>query len=166
MKKQSPVSFDHCGNTAVRRAARQLGQLYDDVVEPSGLRSTQATLMAFVEAAESATLSDLAKQLVMDLSALGHTLKPLIREGLLKTIPDAQDRRVKRVVLTTKGATKLKEVHSLWQHANHALFATLGQSETRALVQVLDRISTPGFAREFIDNVQVARKRPTRKRAE
>ena len=166
MTKQSPISFDNCGNTAVRRAARQLGQLYDDVIDPSGLRSTQATLMAFVEIAESATLSDLAKQLVMDLSALGHTLKPLIRDGLLRTIPDAQDRRVKRVVLTARGTAKLKEVHSLWRHANHALFATLGQSEALALVQVLNRISTPAFAQDFIGNVQAGRKRPSRKRVE
>jgi DNA-binding MarR family transcriptional regulator len=159
MKLES-ASFDNCCNTSVRRASRQLGQLYDDVVESSGLRSTQATLMAFVSAAGAATASELAERLVMDLSALGHTLKPLIRDGFLRSTPDPRDRRVKRVTLTAKGAKKLQQIHTDWLLAQRALFAAFGEPEALALVQALDRISSPEFADKFRSTVQKLRKQP------
>src|ERR1700748_863824 len=38
--------FPPCNNTALRRAARRLGNLYDDALEPVGLKATQMGLMA------------------------------------------------------------------------------------------------------------------------
>ncbi len=38
------------------------------------------------------TLRTLANELVMDLSALSHTLKPLVRDGLIKIVPDEERR--------------------------------------------------------------------------
>jgi DNA-binding MarR family transcriptional regulator len=162
MKLES-VSFDHCCNMAVRRASRQLGQLYDDVIQSSGLRSTQATLMAFVSAAGAATASELAERLVMDLSALGHTLKPLIRDGFLRSTPDPRDRRARRVTLTAKGARKLEQIHADWLIAQRALFAVFGELEALALIRALDRIADPEFANKFRSSVQEIRKQPQRK---
>ncbi|PTT92617.1 MarR family transcriptional regulator, partial [Pseudomonas sp. HMWF031] len=34
-----------CTNTALRRAARRLGNLYDDALAPLGLKSTQVSLL-------------------------------------------------------------------------------------------------------------------------
>src|SRR5450631_320335 len=36
----------YCNNAAIRKAARQLGKLYDAVLEPSGLKATQYNLLA------------------------------------------------------------------------------------------------------------------------
>jgi DNA-binding MarR family transcriptional regulator len=157
------VSFDNCCNTAVRRAARQLGQLYDDVIEASGLRSTQATLLAVVSEAGAATASELAARLVMDLSALGHTLKPLIRDGFLRSTPDPRDRRARRITLTANGAKKLEHIHVDWLIAQRALLATFGEPEALALVKALDRISDREFAEKFRSTVQKLRKQPQRK---
>jgi DNA-binding MarR family transcriptional regulator len=33
--------------------------------------------------------------MIMDLSALGHTLKPLTRDGYVETVADRQDRRIR-----------------------------------------------------------------------
>ncbi|WP_051334829.1 MarR family winged helix-turn-helix transcriptional regulator [Bradyrhizobium sp. Ai1a-2] len=162
MRPQS-ASFDNCCNTAVRRAARQLGQLYDDVIESSGLRSTQGTLMAVVSNAGAATASELAEWLVMDLSALGHTLKPLIRDGFLRSTPDPRDRRARRITLTAKGTKKLEQIHADWLIAQRALLATFGEPEAFALVKALDRISDPAFADKFRSTVQKLREQPQRK---
>ena len=34
-----------CTNSVLRRAARNMGQLYDDVLSPSGLKGTQFTCL-------------------------------------------------------------------------------------------------------------------------
>lgn len=161
--KPKSVSFDNCCNTAVRRAARQLGQLYDDAIESSGLRSTQGTLLAVVSEAGAATASELAARLVMDLSALGHTLKPLIRDGFLRSTPDPHDRRARRITLTAKGTKKLEQIHADWLIAQRALLATFGAPEALALNKALDRISEPEFADKFRSTMQKLRKQPQRK---
>lgn len=53
----------------------------------------------------------------MDLSALGHTLKPLIRDGYVALVPDKKDRRVKHVTLTKAYRKKLEQTSKLWADA-------------------------------------------------
>ncbi len=97
----------------LRRASRMLGQLYDDALAPSGLRATQHGLLAQIAIMDGPTLRDLAAEIVMDLSALGHTLKPLIRDGYVALVPDKDDRRVKHAMLTKAGQKKLKQTSKL-----------------------------------------------------
>lgn len=65
----------HCSNSAVRRASRQLGQLYEDAMGDTGLKGTQFSLMSQIAGSNEPTLKNLADAIVMDLSALGHTLE-------------------------------------------------------------------------------------------
>jgi hypothetical protein len=62
-----------CSATAMRKASRRLTQLYDDALEPSGLRSTQFAILAELDrrSSEPPTMRVLADALVMDWSALG-----------------------------------------------------------------------------------------------
>jgi DNA-binding MarR family transcriptional regulator len=51
-------------------------------------------------------MGEIAGALIMDLSALGHTLKPLIRDGYVETVADKDDHRIR---LTKAGEKKLAE---------------------------------------------------------
>src|SRR4051794_13428669 len=77
-----------CNNAALRRAARRLGQLFDDELAPTGLRTTQYSLLAQIEVMGSPALGELAEIMVMDASALSHTLRPLTRDGLVSFVVD------------------------------------------------------------------------------
>jgi DNA-binding MarR family transcriptional regulator len=95
-----------CCHSAIKRASRRLGKLYDDVLGPSGLRITQYSLLAQIDVCPGVSPKQLASGLVMDLSALGHSLKALIRDGLIQTNPDPSDHRAKQLYLTEKGKAK------------------------------------------------------------
>jgi DNA-binding MarR family transcriptional regulator len=145
-----PLHLSTCCNTSVRRASRRLGQLYDEVLAPSGLRATQATLMGFVaDADNNIAMSELARLLIMNLSALGQTLKPLVRDHLVVLQPDAEDRRIKRVKLTPKGRARLKEADRLWHVAQHSFNDAFGLAEAEALRAAMARIHDGDFARRF-----------------
>jgi len=139
----------YCSNSAVRRAARRLGQLYDDVMDDTGLKGTQFTLMTQILRADSPTLKTLAEAMVMDLSALGHTLKPLIRDGLVELIPDDHDRRAKRVRLTEAGVAKQKELLALWEKAQNRFDAAFGRERAEELRRTLALVSSREFAEAF-----------------
>src|SRR5881409_2833261 len=75
-----------CTNTALRLAARRLGQLYDEPLAPVDLKATQLALIAEIDKLMGAdqqgpALQELATRLAIQLSALTHALRPLVRDG-------------------------------------------------------------------------------------
>jgi len=139
----------HCSNTAIRRAARQLGQLYDDCMEGSGLKGTQFSLLSQIAASDRPALKQLAEAMVMDLSALGHTLKPLIRDGYVELIPDPTDRRVKRARLTPLGQKTQKALLANWRDAQDRFDRAFGHQQSEDIRKALAIMASPEFSAAF-----------------
>lgn len=142
----------HCSNTAIRRAARQLGQLYDDCLEGTGLKGTQFSLLSQIAATGAPALKQLAEAMVMDLSALGHTLKPLIRDGYVELVPDPEDRRVKRARLTALGRKIQKDLLENWRDAQGRFDRVFGKEQSEEIRKALAFVSSPEFAAAFRKN--------------
>jgi DNA-binding MarR family transcriptional regulator len=140
-----------CNGTALRKATRRVSQLYDSVLAPCGLRSTQRSILIHIARAGTPTMGDLAAALVLDRSALAHNLKPLERDGFVAVVVDPADKRSRLVTLTSKGAAKLAESQSLWRQAQHRFEATFGSDQATALRQSLSTIASAGFAKAFQD---------------
>ncbi len=147
--------FPPCNNTALRRAARRLGNLYDDALESVGLKSTQMGLMAEIARLSAAaqgqppSLQELATRLAIQISALTHALRPLVRDDLVAVQPDAEDGRTKRAVLTVAGAARLDEAAAHWAAANQRVEAVLGQEAAATLRALADRVSSDEFLEAF-----------------
>jgi len=139
----------HCTNSAVRRAARQLGQLYDDAMGDTGLKGTQFSLLSQIAALGNPTQKALAEAMVMDLSALGHTLKPLIRDGLVTLVPDENDGRARRVLLTPEGHTQRDKMLALWREAQGRFDKAFGKEQSAELRRALAIIASADFADAF-----------------
>jgi DNA-binding MarR family transcriptional regulator len=139
----------YCNSSAMRRAARHLGQLYDDAMGDTGLKGTQFSLMSQIKLSGEPTLKTLAAAMVMDLSALGHTLKPLIRDGLVELVPSETDRRVKHVRLTAEGALKQADLTARWQVAQGRFEAAFGEERAKALRDTLDFLGSDDFAKAY-----------------
>jgi len=138
-----------CNNAMLRRASRMLGQIYDEELAASGLKTTQYTLLAQIDRMDRPALRELATEIVMDLSALGHTLKPLIRDGFVVLEPDDTDRRVKRVGLTKSGKAKLIQTRKLWANAQRRFERVFGEKRAAQLRTVLADISSETFRQAF-----------------
>lgn len=149
-----------CSNAVLRQAMRRVGQLYDDVLAPSGLRATQHGLLATVRRMGSPTMRELAERAVMDLSGLSHTLKPLMRDGYLQMAPDARDRRARRIDLTEKGQAKLAETAKLWRGAQDRFEAVFGLERAIALKSELRFLTSPEFQDAFNRAMAEADTRP------
>ena len=155
----SSVFGNPCNNNALRKASRNLGNLFDDVVAPSGLRAAQFGILFHVDALTAPTMKALARELVMDLSALGHTLKPLIRDGFVELQPNAEDRRSKLVVLTALGNKKLSETIKLWREAQSRVETVLGAEPALRLREMLMTMASEEFAAAFRNAKPLSRPR-------
>jgi DNA-binding MarR family transcriptional regulator len=134
---QAPMasySPGECFVGAARKASRRLTQFYDDALAPCGLRSTQYSIFSeLTRFAAPPTLAELASALVSDRSAVGHNLRPLIRDGYLALEPGAEDRRERRIVLTPQGQSKYHEARALWQTAQNEFLAVYGKDHSERL---------------------------------
>ncbi len=139
-----------CCATAMRKATRRLTQLYDDALARCGLRSTQFAILAELDFKPGAapSMAELAGLLVMDRSALGHNLQPLLRDGLVALKDSATDKRRRHVVLTPQGRAKMKVAVKLWNGAEDRFRAVFGASRAAKLRATLleiardDRLAT------------------------
>ena len=147
-----------CTNTSLRRAARRLGNLYDDALAPLGLKATQVGLLADIERLAAAndrqwpTLQDLASRLAIQMSAVTHALRPLIRDGLVELLTDQQDRRTKRALLTDAGMTRLRESIAYWAKANERVEEVLGRDAAASLRALADFVASDAFLDAYNDD--------------
>lgn len=147
-----------CTNTALRLAARRLGNLYDEALAPVGLKATQVSLltettrMTAANGGKAPTLQDLAAKLAIQISALTHALKPLIRDGLVELQADELDRRTKRAVLTPAGTELLQEAIVHWGTANRRVEEVLGAEAAASLRTVADYVASDEFLSAYLGN--------------
>ena len=85
-------------------------------------------------------MTDLARLLVLDRSALAHNLKPLVRDGYVRTTRDLRDGRSRRVALTDAGCEKLTQSRRLWTDAQARFEAAYGAERAVALRRALAEI--------------------------
>ncbi len=123
-----------CFVGAARKASRRLTQFYDDALAPCGLKSTQYSIFSeLTRFASPPTLAELASALVSDRSAVGHNLRPLIRDGYLALEPGREDRRERRIVLTSEGQLKYREARAMWQAAQNEFLEIYGKDHSESL---------------------------------
>jgi DNA-binding MarR family transcriptional regulator len=152
------IEVPACTNTAVRRASRRLGNLYDDAFAAVGLKATQVSLLAEVDRMTTdnhqlpPTLQDLALKLAILISALTHALRPLVRDGLVELRPDEHDGRTKRAALTPAGAALLREAHAHWTTVNQRIEDVLGAESASLLRTIADHVASDEFLAAYYRN--------------
>jgi DNA-binding MarR family transcriptional regulator len=134
-----------CNCLSLRQATRRVTQLYDQVLAPTGLRSTQYSLLNRIDSLGPIALSQLAETLAMDRATLGHNLRPLEAQGLLR-IAIGDDRRSRQAALTSAGRDTLARGKKLWRQAQRSFEEKIGQDTAAKLRRLLDRVTTTDYA--------------------
>jgi DNA-binding MarR family transcriptional regulator len=107
---------DRCLCLHTSQAARALGRRFDQAFRPVGLTSGQFSLLNAINGpAAPPTIGEVAATLAMDRTTLTANLKPLARRGLLEIVPDPDDRRGRRIRLTSEGMAALAEGMPIWE---------------------------------------------------
>ncbi len=131
-----PMDVKNCINFNLRKAARTVTHLYDEMLKPSGLRSTQFSLLTVLSLEGAETISNLAHQLVMDRTTLTRNLKPLQSQGWVKRVP-GEDRRTRAWTITGQGRKVLAQALPLWQKAQKNTVNLLGKEQWNGLLDHL-----------------------------
>ena len=145
-QKQETAS---CNCTTLRKASRRVSQLYDEILAPCGLRTTQRAILSQIARSGTPSVGALAAELVLDRGALAHNLKPLERDGYVRQDVDPSDRRNRVISLTAEGRAKLRESELLWARAQAKFDKAYGSKAAGALRDALALIASDKFIASF-----------------
>lgn len=141
------INPDICNNGLLRKATRRVTQFYDVRIASSGLKSTQLVILMHIDFLGEPTPKTLAARMSMDLSALGHSLKLLERDGLIEMLADVEDGRARRVRLTGKGNERFAQAMVLWHSAHIDLEKAAGKQNIDQLHALLGVLVSDDFER-------------------
>ena len=132
---------DDCNCLAARQAARHITQFYDQLLAPSGLRTTQFSILAKLRQLGPMTINVLAADMVMDRTTLGRNILPLQRDGLIVVERGSRDRRSKTLQLTDSGVARFQAASKRWVHAQRHFEAAFGAKRTKDLRALLHTVA-------------------------
>lgn len=132
---------DCCLCLHVQRAARALARRFDEALRPLDLTNGQFSLLMSLNRPEPPSLGPVANLLAMDRTTLTAALKPLTRRGLVIVMPDAKDKRSRRLKLTPEGIALLASAVPIWQRTHDAVEAGLPGADPDRLRQDLMALS-------------------------
>lgn len=129
-----------CASANLRRATRVVTQFYEEALRPTGLRSTQFTLLQALTLFPQASQKQLAELLGMDSTTLTRTLALLRKQGWV-TSKGGDDRRELRLALTAAGTREYRRALPFWQSAQSRLKQVLGESALQQMIEATVRAS-------------------------
>ena len=132
-----------CLCATARAAGRELTRRYDAALRPTGLRTTQLSLLSRLEDDGPLTVSRLAARLGLDRTSLTRELAVLAALDLV-SIGAGSDRRARVAALTPAGAATLAAAWPHWEAAQAAAFAGLGRERTARLLHDLRAVAALG----------------------
>ena len=131
--EESPL----CLCDTLRMTARAVTQVYDDTLQPVGLRVTQFSLLARAASMGPVESWRLSEALGLDKTTFSRNLRPLERRRLI-AIEAGEDRRTRLVRVTPAGEKLLKEATASWRSVQASFKKRLHDGEfDRTLRQLL-----------------------------
>ena len=145
MNASAPPPLDlhgtgYCASFNFRRTARAVTKLYDEALQPAGIRSTQFAILVGVRKEQPVAIGKLGEILVIDRTTLTRSLQLLQREGLL-TVSKRGEKRQRFVSVTPKGDAVLARAVPVWREMQARFVKTIGDSYWQDLRGELERLA-------------------------
>ena len=122
-----------------------MSQAYDGFLQPSGLKTTQFSLLGSLVAHGPLSMTQLADSLGTDRTTLTRNLRHLERKGLVE-IGSGDNRRTRRIAVTDAGREAFAAARPLWGQAQRHFLERLSPERWQDLRELLD-LAAAGPAR-------------------
>lgn len=120
-----------------RRTARAITRVFDEALQPVGLKASQFNILAMIAAHEGASTAEISRLLALDRTTLSRNLKPLQSAGYL-TAQGGAGRRPDTLELTAAGRILFGQAAARWQTAQSGMTQKLGTGQAGLLLQTLE----------------------------
>ena len=90
---------------------------YEEALRPLGIKAFQFTTLAMLSDRDEVPMNAIADFFGMDLSTASRNLRAMHKNDWLQVLPDATDRRRRRVLPTKEGRRLFRRAVPLWEAA-------------------------------------------------
>lgn len=132
------TSRSTCTCFRLRRAARQVSQLYDRELSAVGLSLNEYSILRHAQR-RTCLLGELADSLGMERTTLTRNLRPLLEAGWLREAR-GEDARQRMISITTSGRRRIASAQPYWLRAQRNIEAAFGAAPTARLREDLDSL--------------------------
>ena len=134
------ISQYPCLCAGFRKVGRVLTRKYDQYLKPSGLKITQYSMLANIARNPGITVSMLAELLLMDQTTVSRNLQVLEKTGYVNMEAGATDNRFRKIQISGKGVSKMKEAKPLWEKAQLDVEGILGRGGITEILSAFNKI--------------------------
>lgn len=114
--------------------------MYNRELRTSGIELSQYTLLMSLGITGEITQKALGRLLAMDSTTLTRTLIALVEHGWIRA-DEGEDRREKRLGLTSTGRKKLEQARPHWERAQRRLREALGDKDWETMAKLLANVA-------------------------
>ena len=142
-KKRNDVSDEDWAirlGFAIHDASRLRRVVYDTGLKPAGVTRSQGWVLAYLSREDGQPQSELAAELDLGKVALGGLIDRLEASGMVERKPDAQDRRVKRIFLTSKGREVALKQRKIARGLNAEIMEGVSPQDMRTTARTLHQL--------------------------
>jgi DNA-binding MarR family transcriptional regulator len=136
-KELNMSSMENCVCFNLRWVTRAVTQFYDAEMRRHGIRPTQGTILASLQAKDSWNMAELSDWLGLERTTLVRNLRPLERDGFVKVAGGGRGNLVE-LTITTKGRKQIEKLTPAWKSAQSAVVKTLGEQRWAAILSDLE----------------------------
>jgi DNA-binding MarR family transcriptional regulator len=139
MSKELDMSAaENCVCFNLRRVTRAVTQFYDSEMRRQGIRPTQGSILASLQAKNSWNMAELSDWLGMERTTLVRNLRPLERDGLVRVVGGGGRGNRVELEITAKGRKQMEKLTPAWTSAQSAAVKTLGKKRWSAILSDLE----------------------------
>lgn len=131
------LNMQRCTCANLRKTTRSITQFYDRSLQPTGLRSTQYSLLINISLHGNISVGELGTRLLMDQTTVTRNIEILRRHGYIRIVKEENDARKKAISITEEGEKKLEEAVPLWEKAQAHIEAGLGGGKLDEFLKIL-----------------------------
>lgn len=129
-----------CACATVRRAARAVTQLYDEILRAHEIEGAQFALLAMIGKSGECAQASLAERFDFDKTTMSRNLRLLARKKWIEFVR-GEDGRERRVRLTSIGRERLAAAKPGWRAAQDRLRGSMTQRDWTAMLALLGRVT-------------------------
>jgi DNA-binding MarR family transcriptional regulator len=140
-----------CICAALKQAARSAAQLYDLVLEPTGLKATQFFMLQVIAEVGEIPQWKFARDYAVAVETLSRRFATLRRRNLITVRTGNHGEQI--YSLTQQGAETFARALPYWERAQARLKQTLGRPQSQLLLQLCQRTSEAALVAQQLRTV-------------
>ena len=132
------IQFCACAN--LRRIARIVTQVYEEQMQPTGLKVTQYYMLVNIARHKETSISKLGEIMLLDQTTITRNINILKKSGYVNITKDINDSRTKSISITDTGLVKLEEATPIWLQIQEKVEKNMGKEKYKDLLEALKNL--------------------------